>query len=70
MTKSAKNAQIQVRISSDDKEEARELFARYGLSLSAAFQLFIRRSLQENQLPFSFEALPERKRDPHMQKTQ
>lgn len=60
MSKTAKDAQIQVRISSDEKEDARELFARYGLSLSAAFQLFIRRSLEENQLPFSFEDLSER----------
>lgn len=50
-----KNSQIQIRISSDEKEAARELFARYGLTTSSAFQLFIRRSLQENRLPFSFE---------------
>lgn len=50
-----KNSQIQIRISSDDKEAARELFDRYGLTLSSAFQLFIRRALQENRLPFSFE---------------
>lgn len=50
-----KNSQIQVRISSDDKEAAKELFDRYGLTLSSAFQLFIRRALQENRLPFSFE---------------
>lgn len=60
MSKIAKDAQIQVRISSNDKEEARELFARYGLSLSKAFLLFIRHSLQEGRLPFSFEDVPER----------
>lgn len=50
-----KNSQIQVRISADDKEAAKELFDRYGLTLSSAFQLFIRRALQENRMPFSFE---------------
>jgi len=51
-----KDNQIQVRISTDDKQKAGELFDRYGLSTSAAVQLFIRRSLEENRLPFSFEA--------------
>ena len=56
--KLAKTDQIQVRVSSNDKERAKELFARYGLNVSAAVNLFIKRSLQEGRLPFNFDDLP------------
>lgn len=56
-----KKEQIQVRVSSDDKEKAKELFERYGLNMSAAINLFIRRAIQENRLPFGFEDSPEGK---------
>ena len=51
----AKRAQIQVRIDEDEKAKARELFERYGLTTSAAVNLFIRRSLKENRLPFNLD---------------
>ena len=58
----SKNSQIQIRIPEQEKEAARELFARYGLSLSSAVRMFLFRSLQENRLPFSFDA-PETEED-------
>lgn len=50
-----KKSQIQVRISADDKEKAIEVFDQYGLDMSAAVRLFIRRTIRENRLPFNFE---------------
>ena len=54
----AKTDQIQVRVSSHDKERAKDLFARYGLNVSAAVNLLIKRSLQEGRLPVHFDDLP------------
>ena len=51
----AKTDVIQVRISAEDKQQANELFARYGLNASSAVRLFIQRSLREDRLPFNFE---------------
>ena len=54
----AKTEQIQVRVTPEDKKRAKELFSRYGLSTSAAINLFIRRSLSEDRLPFSLDPEP------------
>lgn len=53
-----KTEQIQVRVTPEDKQQAKELFERYGLTTSAAINLFIKRSLLENRLPFNFDEGP------------
>lgn len=42
-------------IDSTLKEESQELFERFGLTLSAAVNLFLRQSVQEQALPFRVE---------------
>ena len=54
-----KTEQIQVRVTPEDKQHAKELFGRYGLTTSAAINLFIKRSLLENRLPFNLDEEPE-----------
>lgn len=52
----AKTEQIQIRVSPSDKEQAEELFKRYGLTTSAAIRLFLTRAIKENRLPFNCDA--------------
>ena len=42
-------------IDSTLKQESQELFERFGLTLSAAVNLFLRQSVQEQALPFRVE---------------
>lgn len=51
-----KTEQIQIRVSPDAKAQAKELFeTKYGLTISAAINLFLYRSLSENRLPFNLD---------------
>lgn len=50
-----KNSNIQVRIAEDKKEQAKILFRRYGLTTSAAVNLFIERAIEENRIPFKLD---------------
>ena len=51
-----KTEQIQIRVSPDAKAQAKELFeSKYGLTISAAINLFLYRSLSENRLPFNLD---------------
>ena len=49
----AKTDRLQVRISTEEKERAMQLFDGLGLSISDAVILFIRKSLIADGLPFS-----------------
>ena len=49
----AKQSTIQVRIESDLKEQAEELFATLGTSLSEAVRLFVAQSVHDRALPFT-----------------
>ena len=43
---------ISIRMDADLKAQANELFAELGMSLSTAFNIFVRQSLREGGLPF------------------
>ena len=43
---------LQIRIDSDLRKEADELFARAGLDMSSAVRLFLRQSVIRRRLPF------------------
>ena len=43
---------ISIRMDADLKAQADELFAELGMSLSTAFNIFVRQSLREGGLPF------------------
>lgn len=45
-------AHIQIRISDEEKQKAQKVFSSMGLNLSSALKLFIRKSIQENKIPF------------------
>ncbi len=47
---------IQIRISEEEKEYAQQLFRSMGLSMSGAIKLFIRKSIQDDALPFDVSA--------------
>ena len=44
---------ISIRMDEDLKDAAEELFNELGLSLSAAFNIFVRQSLRERGIPFT-----------------
>lgn len=44
---------ISIRMDVDLKDAAEELFDELGLSLSAAFNIFVRQSLRERAIPFT-----------------
>lgn len=48
-----KQSTLQVRIESDLKQEADELFSALGTSLSEAVRLFIAQSVHDRRLPFT-----------------
>ena len=50
MANSATN--ISIRMDSDLKAQADAMFAEFGISLSTAFNIFIRQSLREGRIPF------------------
>lgn len=43
---------ISIRMDSDLKAQADELFAEFGMNLSTAFNIFVRQSLREGRIPF------------------
>ncbi|MDR2115962.1 MAG: type II toxin-antitoxin system RelB/DinJ family antitoxin [Planctomycetaceae bacterium] len=43
---------INISIDKDTKERAERIFSDFGMSLSAAFNLFVQKSLQQGTLPF------------------
>lgn len=47
------DVQVTMRVNKEIKERAERLFDRIGLSMSAAFNVFLRKSLDENGVPFS-----------------
>lgn len=48
----AKQAVLQVRMDSDLKQSAEELYRRMGTSLAEAVRVFARQSVEENAMPF------------------
>jgi len=50
-----KKASISVKISTEDKQRATELFEELGLSLPTAIRIFIKKSIAAGGLPFEVE---------------
>lgn len=48
----AKTANINVRIDPETKDRAEKLFSSFGITLSDAINIFLRKSLMEGGLPF------------------
>lgn len=48
-----KNVNVTFRVDDELKKQADALFAELGMSLSTAFNIFLRQSVREQQLPFS-----------------
>ena len=49
----AKTANINIRIEPDVKAEAERLFSSFGITISDAVNIFIRKSLMQGGIPFS-----------------
>ena len=49
----AKNANINIRIEPEIKSAAENLFSSFGITISDAVNIFIRKSLMEGGIPFS-----------------
>ena len=49
---SGSTTNISIRMDSELKEQADELFSELGMNLSTAFNIFVRQSLREGKIPF------------------
>lgn len=49
----AKSELIQVRVAPEDKAAAKELCAKYGLTVSAAVSLFLKAAINQGVIPFA-----------------
>lgn len=47
-----KNVNVTLRVDEDLKKQADTLFAELGLNLTTAFNIFLRQSVREQQIPF------------------
>ncbi len=47
-----------IKIDSELKQEAQELFSKMGLNLTSAINLFLFQSVQEQAIPFKIQLLP------------
>ena len=48
-----KSVNVTIRVDEDLKKEADSLFSDLGMSLSTAFNIFLRQSVREQQMPFT-----------------
>lgn len=48
----ASTTNISIRMDSDLKAQADEVFAEFGMNLSTAFNIFVRQTLREGRIPF------------------
>ena len=47
-----KNVNVTLRVDEDLKRQADALFSEHGLNLTTAFNIFLRQSVREQQIPF------------------
>jgi DNA-damage-inducible protein J len=47
-----KNVNVALRVDEDLKKQAETLFSELGLNLTTAFNIFLRQSVREQQIPF------------------
>lgn len=43
---------VTIRMDADDKAKAEKLFSEFGLTLNAAFNMFVKQALREQSIPF------------------
>lgn len=48
-----KNINVTFRVDDELKKQAEDLFSELGMNLSTAFNIFLRQSVREQQIPFS-----------------
>ena len=58
MPTATKDAEIKFRTSDELKRQTRRVYDRWGLSLSEAFNLFMRKSVEVGGLPFALSPPP------------
>jgi len=58
-----------VYLNKEDKEKAKSIFGKYGLSLSDAINIFLRQSVYSNGLPFRIE-IPNRETEKAMREAE
>lgn len=50
--KNVKNVNVTLRVDEDLKKQAESLFSELGMNLTTAFNIFLRQSVREQQIPF------------------
>ena len=52
------NTSMNIRMDSDVKKQAQELFAQFGLDMTTAVNMFLRQSIRQRGIPFSLQLDP------------
>lgn len=49
---------VTIRMDANDKEQAEKLFSEFGLTMNAAFNMFVKQALREQSIPFKSPRIP------------
>ena len=49
---------VTIRMDANDKEQAEKLFSEFGLTMNAAFNMFVKQALREQSIPFKITKNP------------
>lgn len=52
------NTSMNIRMDSEIKKQAQELFAQFGLDMTTAINMFLRQSIRQRGIPFSLQLDP------------
>ena len=52
------NTSMNIRMDSDVKRQAKELFAQFGLDMTTAINMFLRQSIRQQGIPFALQLDP------------
>ena len=52
------NTSMNIRMDSDVKKQAQELFAKFGLDMTTAINMFLRQSIRQQGIPFALQLDP------------
>lgn len=50
---------VTIRMDANDKEQVEKLFSEFGLTLNAAFNMFVKQALREQSIPFKITKNPD-----------
>lgn len=50
---------VTIRMDANDKEQAEKLFSEFGLTMNAAFNMFVKQALREQSIPFKITMNPD-----------